>query len=139
MTQHEDEALVFGPGDLKALPHTLSQTRPLTLALIDWSEAEGTAVFELHNPDAQQDSMVGELIAENEQEVEKTNRWRDKLHLPEKAIPVDTFTMPTEVLHCKLHQKLQVGDQVWVVTDISADQVTVTPGHHHETRLPDDQ
>lgn len=133
MTQHTEESLTFRRGDVKALPHTLSETRHLTLALVDFSASAGTAVFELHNPEAQQDQMVSGLVSENAEDVEDTNRWRDKLHLPEKAVPVDVSTMSTEELHCHLHEKLQVGDRVWVVTEVAEDQVTLTPGHDHET------
>jgi hypothetical protein len=132
MALHEEESLTFRQGDEKALPHTLSETRHLTLTLIDFSASAGTAVFELHNPEAQQDELVGGLISENEEDVEDTNRWRDKLRLPEKPVPVDVSTKQIEELHCQLHEKLQIGDRVWVVTEITADQVKLTPGRDHE-------
>lgn len=77
-----------------------------------------------HNPEAQPDGIVGDLIEESFEDVEAANEWRDKLHLPEKAVPVDTSTVPIETLHCRLHEKLQVGDRLWTVTDIAADRVT---------------
>lgn len=132
MAQHEAEALVLRRGEAKALPHTLSQTRHLTLALIDTDAASGTATFELHNPEAQPDERVGGLVEEAVEDVEGTNEWRDRLHLPEKAVPVDTSTVPDEQLNCRLHEKLQIGDRVWTVTDIAADRVTLTPGRDHE-------
>jgi hypothetical protein len=133
MTQHGTEALIFQRGDVKALPDTLSGTRHLTLALIDIDASAGSATFELHNPEAQPDAMVGDLIEERLEDVVAANERRDKLHLPEKAVSVDTATMPIETLHCRLHEKLQVGDRLWTVTDIGADRVTLTPGHDHET------
>lgn len=128
------DQLTFGRGDVKALPHTLSLTRHLTLTLVDVNASAGTAVFELHNPEAQADDLAGALIQENAEDVNEANRWRDKLRLPEKPVPVDTSTMPVEVLHCRLHEKLQLGDRVWVVTEIASDSVTLTPRHDHETR-----
>jgi hypothetical protein len=134
MTQHGTDALTFQPGDVKPLPDTLSHTRHLTLALVDIDASVGTATFELHNPEARPDTMVGDLIEERLEDVEATNEWRDKLHLPVKAVPVDTSTSPIETLHCRLHEKLQVGDRLWTVTEIGPHQVTLTPGHDHETR-----
>jgi len=133
MTQLGTGALIFRRGDVKALPDTLSATRHLTLTLIASDASAGTATFELHNPEAQPDGMVGSLIEESFEEVEAANEWRDRVHLPEKAVPVDTETLPVETLHCRLHEKLQVGNRRWTVTDIGADQVTLTPGHDHET------
>lgn len=133
MALHKEDTLTFRRGDVKTLPHTLSQTRHLTLALTEFSATAGTAVFELHNPEAQPDTMVAGLVEENAEDVEAANRRRDRLHLPEKPVPVDVSTMPTEELHCQLHEKLQIGDRVWVVTGIDADQVTLTPEHDHET------
>jgi hypothetical protein len=133
MTQHDDEALVFRRGDVKALPHTLAQTRHLTLTLTDVSAADGTAIFELHNPEAEPDRLAGDLIRENLEDVEEANRWRDRLDLPEKAVPVDSSTMPVEVLHCTVGEKLMIGDRTWKVAEVSGDQVTLTPGHDHET------
>jgi len=78
--------------------------------------------------------MVGALIEENAENVEMANEHRDKWHLPEKPVPVDTSTEPVETLHCRLHERLQIGDRVWTITEISADGVTVTPGHDHEAR-----
>ena len=132
MTQHGAGSLVFQRGDVKALPDTLAETRHLTLTLIAMDAAAGSATFELHNPEAEPDSMVGDLIEERSEDVEAANEWRDRVHLPEKALPVDTETMPVETLHCRLHEKLQVGDRRWTVTDIAADRVTLTPGHDHE-------
>lgn len=134
MTQLGTGALVFRLGDVVALPDTLSATRHLTLTLLAVDDAAGSATFELHNPGARSDSMVGGLIEENLEEVEAANEWRDRVHLPEKAVPVDTETMPVETLHCRLHEKLQIGDRRWTVTDIAGDHVTLTPGHDHETR-----
>ena len=133
MTHHSTDTLTFQRGDVKALPDTLSETRHLTLALIDIDSDSGSATFELRNPEAQPDAMVGDLIEQRLEEVEAANARRDKVHLPEKAVPVDTSTMPVETLHCRLHEKLQVGDRLWTVTDIAADRVTLTPGHDHET------
>lgn len=133
MTQHGAEALTFERGDVRTLPHTLSETRHLTLALVDFDAGAGTAIFELRNPEAQPDGMVGDLIEERFEDVEAANEWRDKLHLPEEAVPVDTSTMPVETLDCRLHEKLQIGDRLWTVSDIAADRVTLTPGHDHET------
>jgi hypothetical protein len=132
MTRHEAEALVLQRGEAKPLPHTLSETRHLTLALIDTDPAAGTATFELHNPEAQPDERVGDLVEEAVEDAEASNEWRDKLHLPEKPVPVDTSTVTTEQLDCRLHEKLQIGDRVWAVTDIAADRVTLTPGRDHE-------
>lgn len=133
MTQLGTEALIFRRGDVKALPHTLSATRHLTLTLVDLDASAGSATFELHNPEAQPDGLVGDLIEENVEDVQAANAWRDNVHLPEKAVPVDTETLAVETLHCRLHEKLQIGDRRWTVTDIAADQVTLTPGHDHET------
>ena len=134
MTQPGDGALTFHLGDVKALPHTLSKTRHLTLKLTACDDAAATATFELHNPEAQPDAMVAALIEQNAENVEATNGWRDKLHVPEKAVPVDTSTMTVETLHCRLHERLQVGDRVWTVASVAADAVTLTPGEDHEAR-----
>ncbi|RNM16627.1 hypothetical protein [Nocardioides pocheonensis] len=130
---HHDEDLVFRRGDVRSLPHTLSQTRHLTLTLVDLDAADGTAEFELHNPEAEPDPIAGDLIRENLDEVEEANRRRDRLDLPEKPAPVDTSTMSVEVLRCRVGEKLLIGDRVWRVAEISADQVTLRPGHDHET------
>lgn len=132
MTQHDVEPLTFQQGDAKSLPHTLSTTRHLTLTLMDFDPAAGTATFELHNPEAQPDEMVSGLIEQNLESVERANGWRDKLHLPEKTVPVDTSTNAVETLHCSLGEKLQIGDRVWTVTAITADSVALTPGADHE-------
>ncbi|MCW2783757.1 MAG: hypothetical protein JWP74_274 [Marmoricola sp.] len=129
---HEEESLVFSVGDVKSLPHTLAQTHHLTLTLHKVSATEGTAEFELHNPEAKPDAMVSGLTEANSEDVERQNRWRDDLHLPEKAVPVDTSTVAVEVIHAKLHEKLQIGDRVWSISEISAEGVTLTPGHDYE-------
>jgi hypothetical protein len=136
MAHDEGEDLVFRRGDVKALPHTLSQTRHLTLTLTDVSADDGTAVFQLHNPEAEPDRMAGDLIRANLEEVEEANRRRDRLDLPEKPVPVDTSTMPVEVLRCRTGEKLLIGDRTWKVAEISADHVTLTPGHDHEAHSP---
>ena len=130
--QHGAESLIFRRGDVKALPDTLSATRHLTLELVDVDASAGSATFELRNPEAQPDDMVGDLIEEAVEDAETANEWRDKVHLPERAVPVDTETMAVETLHCRLHEKLQMGDRRWTLTEISADRVTLTPGHDHE-------
>ena len=131
---HGAEAITFQRGDEKSLPHTLTKTRHLTLKLVDYDAAAETAILELHNPEAEPNEMVGALIEENAENVEMANEHRDKWHLPEKPVPVDTSTEPVETLHCRLHERLQIGDRVWTITEISADGVTVTPGHDHEAR-----
>jgi hypothetical protein len=105
----------------------------LTLRLVEYDVDAETAVLQLHNPEAEPNEMVGALIEENAENVEKANEHRDKWHLPEKPVPVDTSTEPLETLQCRLHEKLQIGDRVWTITDISADGVTLTPGHDHES------
>ncbi|MCW2753186.1 MAG: hypothetical protein JWQ32_597 [Marmoricola sp.] len=132
MAHDNDEALDFKVGDVKTLHHTLSLTHHLTLALIALNAAEGTADFELHNPDAEPDVMVGGLIAANAQDVERGNRRRDDLRLPEKAVPIDTSTAAVEVIRGKLGEKLQIGDRVWSISEISSEGVTLTPGHDYE-------
>lgn len=133
MTQPGTETLIFERGDVKALPDTLAGTRHLTLTLIDIDPGAGTATFELDNPEAEPDEMVADLIEERLEDVEAANEWRDRVHLPEKAVPVDTETMPRATLRCRLHEKLEIGDRRWTVTDVAADHVTLTPGHDHET------
>jgi hypothetical protein len=132
MTERSAEALTFQRGERKALPHTLSETRHLTLTMVSFDADAGTADFDLHNPEAEPDKMVAALIEQNAEHAEKGNERRDKLHLPETAVPVDTSTVPVETLHCRLHEKLQIGDRLWTVTGIDADGVTLTPGHDHE-------
>lgn len=127
-----NDALLFHAGDTHALPHTLSGTRHLTVTLLGFDASAGTAAFELRNPDAQPDEMVSELIEQNREEAEASNAWRDKLHLPDRAVPVDTSTMPVETVSCTLHERLQIGDRVWTVTSIAPDGVTLTPGRDHE-------
>jgi hypothetical protein len=133
MSQH-DERLTFHRGEEHALPHTLSLTRHLTLTLADVDAADGTVVFELHNPDAEPDDLVEGLIEQNVADAETTNRHRDLFGLPEKPVPVDTSTEQTETLRVKLHEKLQVGDRVWQLTEISGDSATLSPGRDSESR-----
>lgn len=78
------------------------------------------------------------LVEEAVADAEASNEWRDKLHLPETPVPVDTSTVATQTLECRLHEKLNIGGRVWTVTTIAADQVTLTPGHDHE-RHPREQ
>src|SRR5437588_8735899 len=106
MAQHPHEALTFAIGEVKALPHTLSETRHLTLTLTGVNAVEGTADFELHNPEAQPDDMAAGLVWENAVNAVEGNQWRDRLHLPEKTVPVDTSTMPVVAIHAALHEKL---------------------------------
>jgi hypothetical protein len=133
MAQHEQEALVFQRGDEKSLPHTLSATRHLTVTLVEYDAMAETAVFDLHNPEAEPDSTVSCLVEEAVDDVESANEWRDRLHLPEKAVPVDTMTARTLRLNCTLDEKLEIGDRVWTVTEIAAGGVTLTPGRDHES------
>lgn len=132
MGHHDEDSLTFRVGDVKSLPHTLSQTHHLTLALIKMSAEEETADFELHNPEASRDPMVAGLIDANSVAVAREDRWRDELHLPEKAIPVDTSTEAVVVIRSKLHERLQIGDRVWSVSAIGTETVTLTPGHDYE-------
>jgi hypothetical protein len=111
MTQQDAKALTFRRGEEQALPHTLSKARHLTLRLVDVDADNSTCMFELRNPEAEPDDTVGALIEQNAEDVEKTNARRDKFHLPEKALPVDTSTKPAETLHCRLHEQLQIGDR----------------------------
>jgi hypothetical protein len=132
MGQHDAEGITFKLGDAKSFPHSLAGEHPLTFTLVDFSAAEDTVTFQLHNPEAKHDEMVGGLIWENLESVENANRWRDKLHIPDKPIPVDVYTMPVAVIHGKLHEKFQIGDRVWKVSEIGPDSVTLTPGHDYE-------
>jgi hypothetical protein len=132
VTQHETEALALLRGEPQALPHTLAETRHLTLTVVDVDADAGTAVLELHNPEAEPDEMVAALIEENAENAEEANQRRERFHLPEKPVPVDTSTMRVETIHCRVHEKLQIGDRLWTVTDVAADRVTLTPGHDHE-------
>ena len=132
MTQQDAGALTFHHGEERALPHTLSKARHLTLRLVDVDADDSTCTFELRNPEAEPDDTVGALIEQNAEEVEEIDARRRKFHLPEKAVPVDTSTERAETLHCRLHEKLQIGDRLWTITDIAADSATVTPGRDHE-------
>lgn len=132
MTQHDAETLILQPGKARSLPHTMSATRRLTLTLVGVDANANTATLELHNPEAQPNEIVGGLIEENLVDVEAKNKWRDRLHLRELAVPVDTVTMAVEVLHCALHERLLIGDRVWTVTDIGDKGVTLTAGRDHE-------
>lgn len=132
MGQHEAESITFKLGDVKSFPHSLAGEHPLTFTLVELSAAEETATFQLHNPEAKHDEMVGGLIWENLEDVENGNRWRDKLHLPDKPIPVDTYTIPVAAIHGRLHEKFQIGDRVWTLSKIGPDSVTLTPGHDYE-------
>ncbi len=132
MAQQESDVVVLSLGEHSALPHTLSTTRHLSLTLLACDAGSGTATLELHNPEAQPDSTVSGLVEEAIEDVDAANERRDKLHLPEKAVPVDTSTVPVQRLDCRLHEKLQIGDRVWTLTDIATDRVTLTPGHDHE-------
>jgi hypothetical protein len=80
------------------------------LRLVDVDADDSTCTFELRNPEAEPDDTVGALIEENAEEVEEINARRRTFHLPEKAVPVDTSTERAETLHCRLHEKLQIGD-----------------------------
>lgn len=133
MAQHEVEALILRPGDATPLPDTLSKTRHLSLVLVSTDARDGTATFELRNPEAEPDSTVAALVDEAVEDVETANAHRETFHLPEKAVPVDTSTAPRQTLNCTLEEKLQIGDRVWTVTEIADDQVTLTPGKDHET------
>jgi hypothetical protein len=93
---------------------------------------EGTADFEFRNPEAEPDEMVDGLIEENRRDAERSNHWRDDLRLPEMTVPVDASTEAVELIHARLHEKLQIGDRVWSIREIAADSVTLMPGHHHE-------
>lgn len=132
MGQDETEDIIFKLGDVKTFPHSLAGEHPLTFTLVEFSADKDTVVFQLHNPEAKHDEMVGGLIWENLESVENSNRWRDKLHLPEKTIPVDTYTLKVATIHGKLHEKFQIGDRVWRVAEIGTDSVTLTPGHDYE-------
>ncbi len=132
MDHHHDDDLTFSIGEVKSLPHTLAETRHLTLGLTEVDPVEGTAVFELHNPEAEGDVTVAGLIEQEVQDVEHANRWRDKLHVPELSVPIDTSTMATATIHVKLHERLRIGDRVWKVEAISAEAVTLRPGHDFE-------
>jgi hypothetical protein len=132
MAERGTEAVSFRRGEPQELPHTLAETRHLTLMLVDYDVDAGTAILELHNPEAEPNEMVAALIEENAKKVEETNQRREKLHLPEKTVPVDTSTGRVEKIRCRLHEKLQIGDRLWTVTSIAADAVTLTPGHDHE-------
>jgi hypothetical protein len=132
MGQHDAENITFKLGDAKTFPHSLAAEHELTFTLLEFSAAEDTVTFQLHNPEAKHDEMVGGLIWDNLESVENSNRWRDRLHLPEKPIPVDTFTLPVAYIHGKLHEKFQIGDRVWTVSEIGPDSVTLTPGHDYE-------
>ncbi|HEX4191210.1 MAG TPA: hypothetical protein VHZ06_09470 [Marmoricola sp.] len=126
------EDLTFDIGTAQQLPATLAATRHLTLTLLELDASAGTATFEMHNPDAQPDEMVSGLIEQNEESVEDVNRRRDRLHLPEKPVPVDTETKTVETIAATLHEKLLIGDRVWTVSAIDLAGVTLTPGHDHE-------
>jgi hypothetical protein len=132
MAQRESNTLVLSRGEAKALVHTLSTTRHLSLALIACDAGSETATFELRNPEAEPDSTVSGLVEEAVEDVDTANEWRDKFHLPEKAVPVDTSTVPVQRLECRLHEKLQIGDRVWTLSEIGTDRVALTPGHDHE-------
>jgi hypothetical protein len=132
ITESDPDTLTFRHGEQKTLPHTLATTRHLTLTLVDSDADAHTAVFELHNPEAEPNQMVGALIEQHAENAENANERRDKLHLLEKAVPVDTSTVPMETIHCRLHEKLQIGDRLWTVTDIAVDNVTVRAGHDNE-------
>ncbi|HET6151699.1 MAG TPA: hypothetical protein VFE15_02020 [Marmoricola sp.] len=127
---HADD-LTLEIGTPTRLPATLT-TRHLSLTLVGLDASAGTATLELHNPEAEPDSMVGELIEQNEGNVEDANRRRDLLHLPEKPIPIDTETMAVESIAASLHEKLLIGDRVWTVSAIDTARVTLTPGRDHE-------
>jgi hypothetical protein len=131
--QQEADQLVLRHGEEKSLPHTLSTTRHLTLVLIDADPGAGTATLELRNPEAEPDAIVSGLVEEAVEDVEGANDWREKLHLPEKAVPVDSSTAKSQRLVCKLDEKLEIGDRVWTVTDIAEGQVTLSPGRDRES------
>jgi transcriptional/translational regulatory protein YebC/TACO1 len=103
------------------------------LTLLGHDQDAGTAEFELHNPEAEPDNLVSEVIEQEAERVERSNERRDKLHFPEKPLPVDTSTEARETIHARLHEKLQIGDRVWTVTDIASEFVTLSPGHDHES------
>lgn len=132
MAQQESDDLALIRGDVTALPHTLSTTRHLSLELVSCDAGSGTASFDLRNPEAKPDSTVSGLVEEAIADVDAANERRDKFHLPEKAVPVDTSTVPVQRLECRLHEKLQIGDRVWTLTDIGTDRVMLTPGHDRE-------
>lgn len=132
MHHHDPEAMTFKLGDANTFPHSLAGEHTLTFTLVDFNAAKDTVTFQLHNPEAKHDEMIGGLIWENLESVESANRWRDRLHIPEKPVPVDTYTMPVALIHGKLHEKLQIGDRVWTVSTIGPESVTLTPGHDYE-------
>lgn len=133
MGHHDVQTLTFRVGEVRLLPHTLSQIHHLSLELIEASVSESSVVFELHNPEAEPDTMVGGLVEANLEDVERANRWREKAHLPDKPIPVDTSTLAVVVVRGKLHEKLQIGDRAWTISAVAADGVTLTLGHDYET------
>ncbi len=132
MDHHHDDDLTFSIGEVKALPHTLAERRDFTVTLTASDPGENTAVFEFHNPEAKSDSLVEGLIEEELDSVEAANRWRDALHVPERAVPVDTSTVAVATYRVKLHERLRIGDRVWKVEAISAEGVTLRPGHDFE-------
>jgi hypothetical protein len=133
MTEHQAEAVTVRAGEAQDLHDTLPGDATLTVSLVSTDPGAGTATLDLHNPAAEPDEMVAGLIEEHEADVESTNEWRDRLHLPEKAVPVDVSTARVERIECTLHEKLLIGIRQWRVTEIAADSVTLIPGHDHET------
>lgn len=132
MDHLHDDDLSFGIGEVKSLPHRLSARADLTLTLTSTDPVEKTALIEVHNPEAKTDTLVAGLIEEELDSAEAANRWRDALHVPERAIPVDTSTLASATYRVKLHERLRIGDRVWKVEAISAEGVTLRPGHDFE-------
>lgn len=133
MSLHPSEAVTFLLGEATSLPHTASLTHQLTLTLTEVDAAAGTAVLALSNPGAAPDRMVEGLYEEHLDDVDRENRVLDKLHLPERPVPVDLSTEAAGELRVKLHEKLQLGDRVWKVSALTSDSVSLTPGHDYES------
>jgi hypothetical protein len=132
MTHQRGETITVDRGEARALPATLAGTRSLSMRVVSTDPAAGTAVLELHNPQAEPDALVSGLIQQNVEDVGASNRLRDKLHLPEKAVPVDTSTAAVEELHCRVGERLRVGDRVWEVSAVTDGDVTLTAGRDQE-------
>jgi hypothetical protein len=133
MSQHAGESVTFHRGEGKTLPDTMAAAPSMTLTVVSTDAEAKTATLELRNPEAEPDSMISDLVEDHLEDAESVNKWRDRLHLPEEPVPVDTSTQADEMIHCHLHERLQIGDRVWKVTAISEDAVTLTPGHDYET------